>query len=140
MDNPGGGIAGLNQVRIGGKGNAESVESKLGYLRDLGVTALWLSPIFKQRGHLDTFHGYGIQHFLDVDPRFGTRGPRRAGRGGYDRGMRIILDIIFNHSGFNWVYPRGLKEPPYKPFPDHYPFGSVAGPERRGNRDPRGRS
>ena len=39
----------------------------------LGVTALWVGPVFKQRGHLDTYHGYGIQDFLDVDPRFGTR-------------------------------------------------------------------
>ncbi|MDH4250802.1 MAG: alpha-amylase family glycosyl hydrolase [Nitrospira sp.] len=106
-------------------GTLKGVESKLGYLQDLGVTALWLSPIFKQRGHLDTFHGYGIQHFLDVDPRFGTREDLVAlVDAAHNRGMQIILDIIFNHSGFNWVYPRGLKEPPYKPFPDHYPFGS----------------
>jgi hypothetical protein len=39
----------------------------------LGVTALWLGPVWKQRPDLDTYHGYGIQNFLDVDPRFGTR-------------------------------------------------------------------
>ncbi|MFZ1803526.1 MAG: alpha-amylase family glycosyl hydrolase [Nitrospira sp.] len=109
-------------------GTLKGVESKLGYLHDLGITALWLSPVFKQRGHLNTFHGYGIQHFLDVDPRFGTRNDLVAlVDAAHARGMRIILDIIFNHSGFNWVYPGGAKEPVYKPFPDRYPFGSWLG-------------
>ncbi|TKB60051.1 MAG: alpha-amylase [Nitrospira sp.] len=109
-------------------GTLKGVESKLGYLHDLGITALWLSPVFKQRGHLNTFHGYGIQHFLDVDPRFGTRNDLVAlVDAAHARGMRIILDIIFNHSGFNWVYQGGAKEPVYKPFPDRYPFGSWLG-------------
>ena len=109
-------------------GTLRGVKSKLSYLWDLGITTLWLSPVFKQRGHLDTFHGYGIQHFLDVDPRFGTREDLVAlVDAAHNRGMRIILDIIFNHSGFNWVYPGGIKEPPYKPFPDHYRFGSWLG-------------
>jgi hypothetical protein len=42
----------------------------------------------------------------------------------HDKGMRVILDIIFNHSGANWVYPGGVYEPPYLPYPDHYPFGA----------------
>ncbi len=106
-------------------GTLKGVESKLGYLQDLGVTALWLSPVFKQRGHLNTFHGYGIQHFLDVDPRFGTRDDLVAlVEAAHTRSMRIILDIIFNHSGFNWVYPGGVNEPAYKPFPERYEFGS----------------
>jgi hypothetical protein len=54
-------------------GTLRGVRSKLDYLAALGVSAIWLSPVFKQRGHLDTYHGYGIQGFLDVDPRFGTR-------------------------------------------------------------------
>lgn len=109
-------------------GTLSGVSSKLGYLHDLGVTTLWLSPVFKQRGHLDTFHGYGIQHFLDVDPRFGTRNDLVAlVEAAHSHGIRIILDIIFNHSGFNWVYPGGVQEPPYKPFPDRYAFGSWLG-------------
>ena len=37
-------------------GTLKGVQSKLGYLKQLGVTVLWLSPVFKQRGHLDTYH------------------------------------------------------------------------------------
>ncbi|HUE70456.1 MAG TPA: alpha-amylase family glycosyl hydrolase [Pirellulaceae bacterium] len=109
-------------------GTIAGVRSKLGYLKDLGVSAIWLSPVFKQRGHLDTFHGYGIQNFLDVDPRFGTREDLvDLVDAAHQAGIRIILDIIFNHSGFNWVYPGDVVEPSYRPFPDHYLFGAWLG-------------
>jgi glycosidase len=109
-------------------GTIKGVQSKLDYLDDLGVTAIWLSPVFKQRGHLDTFHGYGIQHFLDVDPRFGTRADLvELVEAAHRKSIRIIIDIIFNHTGFNWVYPEGIAEPGFKPFPSHYDFGSWLG-------------
>src|SRR5262245_40918851 len=54
-------------------GTLKGLKSKLGYLRRLGITALWVSPVFKQVAFEPTYHGYGIQNFLDVDPHFGTR-------------------------------------------------------------------
>jgi glycosidase len=112
-------------------GTLEGVRSKLDYLAGLGVTAIWLSPVFKQRGHLDTFHGYGIQNFLDVDPRFGTRADLvELTEAAHERGLRILLDIVFNHSGFNWLYPGGRAQPAYRHFPGRYAFGSWLG--RRG--------
>jgi glycosidase len=109
-------------------GTLQGVASKLGYLKKLGVTTLWLSPVFKQRGHLDTYHGYGIQDFLDVDPRFGDRQDLvDLVAAAHAAGIRVILDIIFNHSGANWLYPGGQRMPPYKPFPDHYAFGHWLG-------------
>jgi len=107
-------------------GTIGGVRSKLDYLSDLGVTALWLSPVFRQRGHLDSFHGYGIQHFLDVDPRFGTREELvTLVEAAHAKGIRVILDIIFNHSGPNWVYPGGDYMPPYRrPGQAPYEFGA----------------
>jgi glycosidase len=89
-------------------GTLRGVRSKLGYLKRLGVSALWVGPVFKQRGHLDTYHGYGIQDFLEVDAHFGDRRDlvdlvAEAHR----EGLRVILDVIFNHSGSNWLYPPG---------------------------------
>ena len=104
-------------------GTIAGVTSRLDYLSNLGVTAIWLSPVFKQRRHLETYHGYGIQDFLDVDPRFGTREDLvELVAQAHGRGMRVILDIIFNHSGSNWIYPNGQHTPPYTPA--SYPFGS----------------
>lgn len=106
-------------------GTLKGVRSKLSYLKGLGITAIWLSPVFKQRCHLDTYHGYGIQDLLDVDPHFGDRRDLiDLVDAAHAEGLRIILDIIFNHSGTNWVYPGGMFEPPYLPYPDCYPFGA----------------
>jgi hypothetical protein len=73
-------------------GTIAGIESKLGYLQRLGVTAIWLSPVFKQVTVDNSYHGYGIQHFLDVDPHFGTRGSpaartecSQAGNSGHSR-------------------------------------------------------
>jgi hypothetical protein len=54
-------------------GTLKGLETKLGYLKRLGITAIWISPIFKQVSFQPTNHGYGIQNYLDVDPHFGSR-------------------------------------------------------------------
>src|SRR5262249_28472325 len=57
------------------------------------------------RGHLNTYHCYGIQDFLEVDPHLGTRQDLAAlVAAAHAKGLRIILDIIFNHSGSNFDY------------------------------------
>jgi glycosidase len=115
-------------------GTLQGVRSKLAYLKQLGVTTLWLSPIFKQRGHLDTFHGYAIQDFLDVDPHFGRLEDLvELVAAAHGEGMRIILDVIFNHSGPNWLYPQSPHfdelKPPYRR--DQYGFGNWRGDDGR---------
>ena len=105
-------------------GTIEGVRSKLGYLKGLGVTAIWVGPVFKQRMFGNTFHGYAIQDFLDVDPRFGTRQDLvELVSEAHAEGLRVILDVIFNHSGCNWNYGNGQRTPAYKPFPGFYEKG-----------------
>jgi len=111
-------------------GTLRGVRSKLGYLKNLGMTAIWIGPVFKQRGHLDTYHGYGIQDFLDVDPHFGDRRDLvELVADAHAAGLRIILDVIFNHSGSNWLYPPETPGGPFMPryTPGRYPFGSWRG-------------
>jgi glycosidase len=97
-------------------GTIRGTQSKLPYLKELGVTAIWLSPVFKQRVHLNTYHGYGVQDFLEVDPRFGTRDDLVAlVAAAHKAGIRVILDIIFNHSGANWIYADGTPDGPHTP-------------------------
>ncbi|MHC4434754.1 MAG: alpha-amylase family glycosyl hydrolase [Planctomycetota bacterium] len=109
-------------------GTIAGVKSKLAYLKQLGITALWLSPVLKQRQHLNTYHGYGIQDFLDVDPRFGSRRDLvELVAAAHSEGLRVILDVVFNHSGSNWLYrsdtPGGTYEALYNP-DGSYPFGA----------------
>ncbi len=88
---------------VGGK--IKGIESKLGYLKRLGITAIWISPIFKQVAFEGTYHGYGIQNFMDVDPHFGNRDELASMvRTAHSHGIRVILDIILNHSGDVFAY------------------------------------
>jgi glycosidase len=86
-------------------GTLKGLTSKLGYLQRLGVTAVWVSPIFKQVTFQETYHGYGIQNFLDVDPHFGSPADlRNMVRAAHRQGIYVILDIILNHSGNVFSY------------------------------------
>lgn len=88
-------------------GNLKGVTRRLDYILNLGCTAIWLSPIFKNRQENDdTYHGYGIQNFLEIDKRFGTlEDLQELVEQAHARSMYIILDIILNHTGDNWAYP-----------------------------------
>jgi glycosidase len=109
-------------------GTIKGITGQLDYLQELGITTIWVSPVFKQRVRLDTYHGYGIQDFLEVDPRFGTRRDLiDLVSAAHSKQIRIILDIIMNHSGDNWGYlppeqPLSdvRNEPPYLQWPDYY--------------------
>ncbi|RNC71362.1 MAG: alpha-amylase [Desulfuromonadales bacterium] len=94
-------------------GTLKGLAGKMGYLKRLGVTAVWVSPLFKQCSFVATYHGYGIQNFLDVDPHFGTREDlRELVRIAHANGIYVILDIILNHAGNIFAYDR-----------DHTPYG-----------------
>lgn len=119
-------------VKSGGErwqgGNLKGLIGKLGYLKNLGITTIWLGPVFKQRGHQNTYHGYAIQDFLEVDPRLGTRQDLAdLVQKAHDMGLRVILDTIFNHSGANWLY--GVGENAFTPdyIEGRHPFGAWRG-------------
>jgi glycosidase len=102
-------------------GTIKGIASKLSYLNDLGITTLWVSPLFRQRVELDTYHGYGIQNFFDIDPRFGTINDliNLVDTAHSKYKMSVILDVIFNHSGSNWLYDPSTgneHQPPYRQF------------------------
>ncbi|MGL5079870.1 MAG: alpha-amylase family glycosyl hydrolase [Microcoleaceae cyanobacterium] len=107
-------------------GTLKGIESKLDYLQNLGVTTVWINPPWKQRIDLQTYHGYGIQDFLDIDPRFGTRQDLRdLVDAAHDRGMYVILDVIYNHSGSNWFYRDETDGSPKETMPYRFspPYG-----------------
>ena len=86
-------------------GNLKGLKSRIGYLKRLGVTAIWISPIFKQVKFQETYHGYGIQDFLEIEPRFGTREDlKELVKTAHANGIYVILDIILNHTGNVFSY------------------------------------
>jgi len=86
-------------------GTIKGVESKLGYLKKLGITTIWLSPIFKQPIYSENYHGYGIQNFLEIDPHIGTKEDLISlVQAAHKLDMYVILDVIINHSGDIFSY------------------------------------
>jgi len=81
-------------------GTLRGLQSKIGYLKRLGITTIWVSPIFRQVAAQETYHGYGIQNFIDVDPRFGSREElRQLVETAHQHGIRVVLEINLNQSG-----------------------------------------
>jgi len=79
-----------------GIGDLRGVLAHLDHLRDLGVDAIWLSPIYRSP-HDD--NGYDVADYQDVDPVFGTLADLDAVvAGAHARGIRMILDIVVNHT------------------------------------------
>ena len=86
-------------------GTLAGLQDKLGYLQRLGISAVWLSPVFRQVTGSQDYHGYGVQNFLDVDPHFGARDELRDFvAAAHAAGIRVILDIILNHAGNVFAY------------------------------------
>lgn len=86
-------------------GTLKGLTSKIGYLKRLGITALWVSPVFKQVAFEKSYHGYGIQNFIDVDSHFGSREDLKTlVEVAHEHGIYVILDIILNHSGNVFSY------------------------------------
>ncbi len=113
------------QGKIFQGGNLKGIIRRLDYIRGLGTNAIWLSPVLKNRQEKnDTYHGYGIQNFLEVDPRFGTKADLQAlVRQAHAKNMYVILDIILNHTGNNWAYPGDQHYYYWKAAPGPFEFG-----------------
>lgn len=86
-------------------GNLKGVISKLDYLKNLGISVIWLSPILKQVSFNESYHGYGTQNFLAIDPHLGsTEDLKKLVEEAHKRDIYVILDIILNHSGDVFAY------------------------------------
>ncbi len=91
-------------------GTLKGVQSKLGYIADLGMKAIWLSPVLKNArpdAWAWNYHGYGTQDFLAVDERLGTeKDLEDLVAEAHARGMFVILDIVLNHTARVFDYVR----------------------------------
>ncbi len=97
-------------------GTFEGVRGKLSYIKDLGFSAIWLSPVMKNpQFDRNAYHGYGIQNFLAIEPRFASAPGqeeielRRLVDDAHKTGLYVILDIVLHHAGdvFEYVTPGG---------------------------------
>ncbi|MFG2844064.1 glycoside hydrolase family 13 protein [Kitasatospora sp. NPDC048296] len=104
-----------------GMGDLPGIRSRLPYLRDLGVDAVWLSPFYASP---QADAGYDVADYRAVDPMFGTLLDADALiRDAHGLGLRIIVDLVPNHSSdqHEW-FQRALREGPASPLRDRYHF------------------
>lgn len=82
-------------------GNLEGVREKLSYLKDLGIGAIYLNPVFRARSN----HKYDVGDYLEIDPSFGTEADfERLTREAADAGIHVVLDGVFSHTGADSRY------------------------------------
>lgn len=94
-------------------GDLKGLREHLDEIADLGVTALWITPVVKNIDGFVTgagfpdwgYHGYWADDFTRTDPRFGTEEDLRAlVIDCHKRGIRVLLDVVYNHAGYNSHY------------------------------------
>ncbi len=108
-----------------GVGDLNGITNKLDYLSNLGITAVWLTPIHPTI----TYHGYEIADYYDINPEFGTMEDLQNLIDKADqKGIKIIMDMVFNHTweGHEWyVDAFNNLDSPYR---DYYIFPNNAKP------------
>jgi glycosidase len=116
-------------------GDLQGIIDHIDYLAGLGVTALYLNPIFQATSN----HKYNTFDYLRVDPHFGDLETfRRLIAAAHDHGIRVVLDCVFNHCGrgfyaFHDVMENGAHSPYLKWFHvDHFPLHAYEGDQPHG--------
>lgn len=82
-------------------GDLRGVRERLGYLKDLGVTGIWMTPAYKNSNPAGApYHGYHTVDFYDAEPRFGTMQEfKELVDAAHGMGIKVVQDQVANHSG-----------------------------------------
>jgi maltose alpha-D-glucosyltransferase / alpha-amylase len=101
-----------------GVGDFKGLLRRLDYLHGLGITAIWLMPFQPSPGKDD---GYDIADYYGVDPRYGTLGDFvEFTHGCHQRGIRVIIDLVVNHTSDAHPWFRDARRSPDSPYRDWY--------------------
>ena len=134
-----------------GIGDIKGITSKLDYIKSIGVTAIWLNPVYES-GWMDG--GYDVIDYYKVDPRFGTNTDMvELISEAHKRGIKVIMDLVAGHTSDRsaW-FLQSMEADPNQRYSDYYiwrktslkdtarPILSPAPSESSWRRMPRGRS
>jgi glycosidase len=92
-------------------GDFQGLTEKLPYIADLGVSAIWITPPFKQQsiqGNSSAYHGYWALDFMTVDPHLGTEADfKKLVSTAHSMGLKIFIDVVANHTADVISYSNG---------------------------------
>ena len=81
-------------------GDIQGIMDHLGYIADLGATAIWNTPLLLDNEPEGSYHGYACADYYHIDPRFGSNELYRDFVGkAHENGLKVIMDIVTNHCG-----------------------------------------
>jgi glycosidase len=110
-----------------GVGDLAGVADRIDYLAELGVTCLWLMPFYPTPGRDD---GYDVVDLYGVDPRLGTHGRVvELIRTAHDRGIRVIADLVINHTSDQHPWFKSARRSKDSPYRDWYVWRSTKPPD-----------
>lgn len=90
-------------------GDYAGVSQKLDYMKDLGITTVWLNPIQENKMRGGSYHGYAITDFYNSDPRFGTNEEfKELTKTTHQKGMKMVMDMVLNHCGSSHWWMKDL--------------------------------
>lgn len=100
-----------------GIGDIRGIIEKLDYLKDLGVNAVWLSPVYKSP---NDDNGYDISDYREINPEFGTLDDFKEMLDGmHERGIKLVMDLVVNHTSdehYWFTESRKSKDNPYRDY------------------------
>ncbi len=100
-----------------GIGDFNGLTARLDYLKELGVGGIWLMPIMPS----PTYHKYDVVDYKAVDPEYGTQEDfQRLVTEAHHRGIRILVDLIVNHTGSDHPWFKSAMEGKNSPYRDYY--------------------
>lgn len=101
-----------------GWGDIAGIISKLDYLKELGITAIWFSPLYKSP---DYDYGYDIADYRDIDPKFGTLDDFKTLLSEcHSRDIRVIMDMVINHTSIEHEWFKAALKDKNSPYRDYY--------------------
>lgn len=101
-----------------GIGDIQGIIQRLDYLKELGIDAIWLSPVCKSP---QDDNGYDISDYQDIDPMFGSLDDmEELIREAKKRGIRILMDLVLNHSSDEHRWFQEAKKSKDNPYHDYY--------------------
>ncbi len=93
-------------------GDIKGIADHLDYMKDLGVTTIWINPLLENNQPKYSYHGYSITDYYKVDPRFGTNEDyAKLGDAIHQRGMKLVMDMVMNHCGSEHWWMKDMPSP-----------------------------
>ncbi len=102
-------------------GDIQGIIDHLDYIQELGFTTIWLNPILENNQRGGSYHGYAITDYYKVDARFGSNEDYvRLIDMAHAKGMKVVMDMIFNHCGSNHWWMNDMPSHDWLNNPDEY--------------------